>query len=59
MFFDGNQREYTVIICCHFKPLYTSFLRSIQLYAYTIGITFDKDPLTVEGNNYLNKIVKV
>ena len=41
------------------KPLYTAFLRSINLCGYRIGIKFDKDPLAVEQNNYLSKIVNV
>ena len=39
------------------KPLYTAFLHSIQLFGYRIGIKFDKDPLAVEQNNYLTKIL--
>ena len=30
------------------KPLYTTFLNSIKLSEYRIGIKFDKDPLAVE-----------
>ena len=41
------------------KPLYTAFLHSIKLSLYRIGIKFDKDPLTVEQNNYLTKIATV
>ena len=41
------------------KPLYTAFLNSVKLSEYRIGIKFDKDPLTVEQNNYLTKIVNV
>ena len=39
------------------KPLYTAFLKSIKLSEYRIGIKFDKDPLAVEQNNYVIKIV--
>ena len=39
------------------KPLYTAFLHSITLSGYKIGIKFDKDPLAVEPNNYLTKII--
>ena len=39
------------------KPLYTAFLNSIKAFEYRIGITFDKDPLAVEQNNYLTKIL--
>ena len=42
-----------------FKQLYTAFLNSIKLSEYRIGIKFDKDPLAVEQNNYLTRIVKV
>ena len=41
------------------KPLYTAFLHSIKLSEYKTGIKFDKDPLAVEQNNYLSKIVNV
>ena len=41
------------------KPLYTAFLHSIKLSEYRIGTKFDKDPLAVEQNNYLIKIVNV
>ena len=34
------------------KPLYTAFLHSIKLSEYRIGMTFDKDPLSVKQNNY-------
>ena len=32
-------------------------MHSIKISEYIIGIKFDKDPLAVEQNNYLNKIV--
>ena len=41
------------------KPLYTAFVHSIKLSEYKIGIKFHKDPLAVEQNNYLTKIVNV
>ena len=41
------------------KPLYTTFSHSIKLSEYKVGIQFDKDPLAVEQNNYLTKIVNV
>ena len=41
------------------KPLYTTFLKSIKLCEYRIGIKFNKDPLAVEQSNYLTKIVNV
>ena len=37
--------------------LYTAFLYSIKHSWYKTGIKFDKDPLAVEENNYLTKIV--
>ena len=40
------------------KPLYTAFLYSIKLSGYKMGIKFDKDPLAVEQNDYLNKATK-
>ena len=40
-------------------PLYTAFLHSIKLSEYRIGMKFDKDPLAVEQNNSLSKIVNV
>ena len=41
------------------KPLYTAVLFSIKHSGYRMGIKFDKDPLAVEQNNYLSKIVNV
>ena len=39
--------------------LYTAFLHSIKLSEYRIRIKFDKDPLAVEQNNYLTKILNI
>ena len=39
------------------KPLYTAFLHSIKISGYRIRTKFDKDPLCVEQNNYLTKIL--
>ena len=39
------------------KLFYATFLNSIHLFGYRMGIKFDKDPLPVEQNNYLTKIV--
>ena len=39
------------------KPLYTAFLHSIKLSGHKMGVKFDKDPLAVEQNNYLTKIL--
>ena len=33
------------------KPLYNTFLNSIKISQYRIGIKFDKNPLAVEQNN--------
>ena len=41
------------------EPLHTTFLHTIKLSGYRIGLKFDKDPLEVEQNNYLIKIVNV
>ena len=41
------------------KPLYTTFLHSVKLFGYKMGIKFDKDSLAVEQSNYLTKIVNV
>ena len=41
------------------KPYYTAFLHSIKFSEYRIGIKLDKDPLAVEQNNYLRKILNV
>ena len=41
------------------KPLYTAFLNSTKPLEYRIGIKFGKEPLGVEQNNYLAKIVNV
>ena len=56
MLLVGNQMEYIVL---NFKPLHTAFLHSIKLSGCTMGIKFDKDPLAVERNNYLTKIINV
>ena len=39
------------------KALYTAFFHSIKLSEYRIGIQFDKDPLAIQHNNYMTKIV--
>ena len=39
--------------------MYTAFLHSIKLSQYRIGIKLDKDPLAIELNNCLTKIVNV
>ena len=46
---------------CNFKlkPLHTFFLHSAKLSGYRIGIKFDKDPLALEQNKYLSKILNV
>ena len=41
------------------KPLHTTFLHSIKLSGYRMRIKLDKDPLAVEQNNYLTKIVNI
>ena len=41
------------------KPLYTDFLHSIKVSGYKMGTQVGKDPLAVEQNNYLTKIVSV
>ena len=41
------------------KSSYTAFLHSMKLSGYRIGLKSDKDPLAVEQNNYLSKIVNV
>ena len=56
MFLFGNQREYIILYFNHYMLL---LLHSIKLYEYRIGIKFDKDPLAVEQNNYLSKIIHV
>ena len=37
----------------------TAFLHSIKLSVYGIRIKFDEDPLAIEQNNYLTKIVNI
>ena len=39
--------------------LYTAFLNSIKLSSWRTGIKADKEPLAVEQNNYLTKIVNI
>ena len=46
-------RVYNSII----KPLYTAFLHNIKRSGYNMGIKFDKEPLAVEQNNYMTKII--
>ena len=41
------------------KSHYTALVHSIKLSGDKIGITFDKDPLASEQNNYLSKFVNV
>ena len=41
------------------KPLYNAFVHSIKLSGCGMGITFHRDPLAVEQNNYFSKIVNV
>ena len=41
------------------KQLHTAFFNSIRFTEHRIGIKFDKDPSSVEQNNYLTKIVNV
>ena len=41
------------------KPLYTAFLNSINVSQYRIKKKNDKDPLAVEQNSYLTKILNV
>ena len=41
------------------KSLHAAFSHSIKPSGYKIGIKFDKDPLAVELNNYLTKIVNI
>ena len=38
-------------------PLCIAFLHSIKLSRYSMGIKFDKDPLAVEQNKYIYKII--
>ena len=54
LFLVGNQTEYLSL-----RPLYTAFLHSIKLSEHRIEKKIDKDPLAVEQNNYLTKIVYV
>ena len=56
MFLVGNQKEYLILNLNHYI---TAFLHSIKLSEYRIRIKFDKDPLAVEQNNYLTKIINV
>ena len=51
MFLVGNEREYLI--------LNLTFVYGIKLSEFRIGIKFDKDPLAVDQNNYLTKIVTV
>ena len=44
---------------CQLSPLYTAFLHNTKRSGYRTIKKFDKDPLAVEQNNYLRKIVNV
>ena len=50
----GNEKEYSKL-----NSLYVVFLHSIKLSVYSMGIKFDKDPLALEQNKQLSKIVNV
>ena len=41
------------------EPLYTALVLNIKRSGYGRGIKFYKDPLAVEQNNYLSKILNV
>ena len=41
------------------KALYTAFVHDTKLLGHRIRAKPDKDPLALEQNNYLGKIVKV
>ena len=41
------------------KLAYTASLHNVKLSEYTIGIKYDKEPLAVEQNNILSKIVNI
>ena len=41
------------------KPLFTVFFSRMKLSGHRMRIKFDKDPLAVEQNNYLAKIINV
>ena len=40
------------------KPLYITFLHTINLSGYRMGIKFDKNPLAVEQSNCATNVVK-
>ena len=42
-----------ILFISNLKPVYTSFLKSVKLSEYRIGIKCDIDPIAVEQNNYL------
>ena len=54
MFLVGNQSEYKIVNISYYILL---SYNSIKLSGYKMGIKFDKDPLGVEQNNDLTKIV--
>ena len=57
MFFVGSRKESKWVYNSNFVQLYTTLLYSIKLSEYKIRINSDKNPLAVERNNYLSKIV--
>ena len=52
MFLVRNQREYIILN-------FDGYIHSKKLSGYRTGITFDKNPLAVEQNNYLSKMANV
>ena len=52
MFLVGNQMEYIILNL-------SINLHSLNRTGYKIGTKFNKDPLPVEQNNYLTKIINV
>ena len=53
MLLVGNQQQYI----SYLSPLCTHFVHSIELFRYKMGIKKENNPLVVEQNKYVTKIV--
>ena len=47
------------VLISKLKPIYTTFLHSIDCSGYKVRIKSYKDPLAVEQKNYVTKIVNI
>ena len=57
--FIKKHLNFYIYLVCQLSPLYTAFLHNTKRSGYRTIKKFDEDPLAVEQNNYLRKIVNV